>query len=104
MVLDVTARNLAESDPEKQILFQTQKKYFEIGRDMENRMRYGAWQIKDIVDLTLQPLETQKEEYLLNFDTDTEEVEIEATLSYFVSGKKGDVVYTIKENLMYDLQ
>ena len=103
MVLDVTARNLAESDPEKQVLFADQKKYFEIGRDMEGRMRYGAWQIKEIVDLTLQPLEIRKEEFLMNFDTDIEEVEIEAILTYFVSGKKKDVVYSIKENIAYDI-
>ncbi len=103
MVLDVTARNLAESDPEKQVIFADSKKYFEIGRDMEGRMRYGAWQIKEIVDLTLQPLETKKEEFLMNFDTDVEEVEIEAVLTYFVSGKKKDVVYTIKENIAYDI-
>jgi hypothetical protein len=103
VVLDVTARNMAETDPEKQILFQTQEKYFEIGRDLENRMRYGAWQIKEIVDLTLQPLQTRKERYLMHFDTDVEEVELEATLSYFVSGKKGDVVYSVKEKLSFDI-
>ena len=104
MVLDVTARNLAESDPEKQVIFADSKKYFEIGRDMEGRMRYGAWQIKEIVDLTLQPLETKKEEFLMNFDTDVEDVEIEAVLTYFVSGKKKDVVYSIKENIAYDIE
>ena len=103
MVLDVTARNLAESDPEKQVIFADSKKYFEIGRDMEGRMRYGAWQIKEIVDLTLQPLETKKEEFLMNFDTDVEEVEVEAVLTYFVSGKQKDVVYSIKENIAYDI-
>ena len=98
----MTARNLAEEDPDKQILFSTQKKYFEIGRDLQNRMRYGAWQIKEIVDLTLQPMQTRREQYLINFDTDVEEVEIEAKLSYFISGKKGDVVYSIKEKLTYE--
>ena len=102
MVLDVTARNLAERDPNKQVLFSTQKKYFEIGRDLNNRMRYGAWQIKEIVDLTLQPMQTRREQYLMNFDTDVEEVEIEAKLSYFISGKKGDVVYSTKEKLIYE--
>ena len=103
MVLDVTARNLAEQDPEKQVLFSEQKKYFEIGRDLQGRMRYGAWQIKEIVDLTLQPLETQKEQFIMHFDTDIEEVEIEANLSYFISGKKGDVVYSISETLEFEL-
>lgn len=103
MVLDVTARNLAEKDPEKQLMFSVQKNYFEIGRDLQNRMRYGAWQIKEIVDLTLQPMETQKEQFLVNFDTDVEEVEIEANLSYFINGKKGDVIYSLKQTLVYEL-
>ncbi|MBT8329169.1 MAG: cytochrome c family protein [Desulfofustis sp.] len=102
-VINYASENLAESDPEKQVMFADQKKYFEIGRDMEGRMRYGAWQIKEIVDLTLQPLETKKEEFLMNFDTDVEEVEIEAVLTYFVSGKKKDVVYSIKENIAFDI-
>ena len=99
----MTAKNLAESDAEKQVMFSAQKKYFEIGRDLDNRMRYGAWQIKEIVDLTLQPLEIQKEQFLMHFDTDVEEVEIEANLSYYISGKKGDVIYTVKETVMYEL-
>ncbi len=103
MVLDVTARNLAEKDPEKQVLFSVQEKYFEIGRDTQNRMRYGAWQIKEIVDLTLQPMQTRREQYLINFDTDVEEVEIEANLSYYISGKKGDVVYSVKEKLTFEI-
>lgn len=84
-------------------MFSDKKTYFEIGRDMEGRMRYGAWQIKEIVDLTLQPLEIQKEQYLMNFDTDVENVEFEAVLTYFVSGKIKDVVYTVTENVTYDI-
>ncbi len=103
MVLDVTARNLNESDPEKQVMFSAQKKYFEIGRDMDGRMRHGAWQIKEIVDLTLQPMEKQKEQYLMNFDTDVEAVEIEAVLTYYINGKSSEVVHTVKEQLSYDI-
>ena len=83
-------------------MFVAQEKYFEIGRDLDNRMRYGAWQIKEIVDLTLQPMQTRREQYLMHFDTDVMEVEIEATLSYYISGKKGDLVYSIKEKLVYE--
>ena len=102
MVLDVTAKNLDETDPEKQLLFSDQKVWWEIGRDLEGRMRYGAWQIKEIVDLTLQPMETRKERFLMNFDTDIQTVEIEATLSYYISGKKGDVIFSEKKILEYD--
>jgi len=102
VVLDVTAKNLGIEDESKQVLFTAQKNYFEIGRDLDNRMRYGAWQIKEIVDLTLQPMQKRREQYLLNFDTDVEEVEIEATLSYFINGKKGDVVYSVTEKILYE--
>ena len=61
MVLEVTARNLNETDPQK-----------------------------------------QKERFLMNFDTDTEEVEIEANLSYFIKGSEGHVVHSVKELLIYD--
>lgn len=98
----MTAKNLQEKDPEKQELFSTQKIWWEIGKDLQDRMRYGAWQIKEIVDLTLQPMDTAKEQYLMNFDTDVREVEIEANLSYFINGKKGDVIYTEKKVLKYD--
>lgn len=103
MVLDVTARNLEEKDPEKQILYSAQKTWFEIGVDMDRDMRYGAWQIKEIIDLTLPPSQTQKVEHLMHFDTDTEEVEIEVKLSYFISGKKGDVISTEKKHLSYTI-
>ncbi len=103
MVLEVTAKNLKEEDLEKQIMFSTSQKYFEIGRDLQNRMRYGAWQIKEIVDLTLQPLQTRKEQYVMHFDTDVEQVEIEAKISYFISGSKGDIVHTVKETIEYDV-
>ncbi len=102
MVLDVTAKNLDEEDTEKQELFKAQKTWFEIGVDLDRDMRYGAWQIKEIIDLTLPPMQTQKEQYLVNFDTDVEEVEVEVTLSYFISGGKGDVIYSVKKQLSFD--
>jgi hypothetical protein len=102
VVLDVTAKNMAIKDESKQVIFTAQKNYFEIGRDLNNRMRYGAWQIKEIVDLTLQPMQKRREQYLLNFDTDVTEVEIEAKLSYFINGKKGDVVHSVTETILYE--
>jgi hypothetical protein len=102
VVLDVTAKNLDEENSEKQLLFSDQKVWWEIGIDLEGRMRYGAWQIKEIVDLTLQPMETRKERFLMNFDTDIETVEIEVKLSYFINGKKGDVIHSEKKTIEYD--
>ncbi len=103
MVLEVTAKNLQEKDAKKQQMFKATKTWFEIGVDMDRDMRYGAWQIKEIIDLTLPPLQTQKEQFLIHFDTDTEEVELEAKLFYYISGGKGDVVYSIKEQISFEV-
>ncbi len=96
MVLEVTAK-----DSEDNELFRKEKKWFEIGIDPDRDMRYGAWQIKEIIDLTLPPLQTQREQYLVHFDTDTEDVTIEAKLWYYISGGKGVVVHETTQTLTF---
>ncbi len=89
-------------DTEGKELFKADKTWFEIGVDLDRDMRYGAWQIKEIIDLTLPPMETQKERYLIHFDTDTEEVLLEARLWYYISGGKGDIVHSQTRKLVFD--
>ena len=103
MVLEVTAKNLKEKDAGKQELFKAQKTWFEIGVDLDRDMRYGAWQIKEIIDLTLPPMHTQKEQFLINFDTDTEEVEVETKLLYYISAKQWEVVHSIKKQFVFNV-
>lgn len=66
-------------------------------------MRYGAWQIKEIIDLTLPPMQTQSEQYLMHFTPETEKVNIEVKLWYYISGGKGDVIYTFNKTLEFEL-
>lgn len=99
----MTAKNLNEKDAKKQEMFKASKTWFEIGVDMDRDMRYGAWQIKEIVDLTLPPLQTQKERYIMHFDTDTSDIEIEAKLFYYISGKKGDEIYSVKKQVSFNV-
>ncbi len=96
MVLEVTAKDAEDNE-----LFKKEKKWFEIGIDPDKDMRYGAWQIKEIIDLTLPPLQTQREQYLVHFDTDTDQVTITAKLWYYVSGGKGEIVYEETQTLEY---
>jgi hypothetical protein len=96
VVLEVTAKDTEDNE-----LFKKEKKWFEIGIDPDKDMRYGAWQIKEIIDLTLPPLQTQREQYLVHFDTDTDEVTINAKLWYFISGGKGEIVYEETRTLEY---
>jgi len=96
VVLDVTAK-----DSKGKELFNARKTWFEIGVDIDRDMRYGAWQIKEIIDLTLPPMQTQSEQYLMHFDTDTGLVDIEVKLWYFISGGKGDVIHEFRKSLEY---
>ncbi len=98
MVLDVTAK-----DGNGKELYKASKTWFEIGVDTDRDMRYGAWQIKEIIDLTLPPMQTASEQYLIHFDTDTEKVEIEVKLWYYISGGKGDVIYDFKKTLEFEV-
>jgi len=41
--------------------------------------------------------------YIIHFDTNTEEVEIEAKLLYYINGKKSDVIYSMKKQLSFDV-
>jgi len=98
VVLDVTA-----TDDNGKELFKDSKTWFQIGVDTDRFMRYGAWQIKEFIDFTLPPLTTQSKQYLMHFNTDTEEVNIEVKLWYYISGSSGEVVYSFAETLKYEL-
>lgn len=84
------------------VLYQEERKYFEIGLDLDGYMRYGAWQIKEIVDLTLQPLETRHERFFTTFSKDVTKVDLTVSVYYYISGKKGDLIYQEKRLLTYE--
>ncbi len=97
MVLEVTAKDTKTG----KILYKDERKYFEIGLDLDGYMRYGAWQIKEIVDLTLQPLKTQHERFFFVLNKGVEEAEVTVNVYYYISGKKGDLIYQKKKILSY---
>lgn len=96
MVLDVTAKDKAGKE-----LFTAKKKYLEIGADTDGDMRHGAWQIKQIFDLTLQPKDTKKETFLMNFNKETDEANIDIAVTYCLSGSKCDVIHKYAKKLTY---
>ncbi len=96
MVLEVTAR-----DGKGKEYFNKTKQWLELGIDPDRDMRYGAWQIKEIIDLTLPPLQTQREQYHVHFDNDVEEITVEAKLWYHISGKQRELVYAESKKLIF---
>ncbi|HET6514606.1 MAG TPA: hypothetical protein VFG09_05550 [Thermodesulfovibrionales bacterium] len=65
------------------------KEYWELGMDLDGDHRLGAWQIKEIIDLTLPPMKTTKERFVSELPQDTKNAEIEVTVTYFPSGPAG---------------
>ena len=77
MVLDVTAK----TDDGKQI-FSQRKEFKEVGVDLNGDQRVKAWEIKNTIDLALQPRQTHTERLAIPFPEGTTGGEIEATLTY----------------------
>jgi hypothetical protein len=77
VVLDVTART--ENNPR---IFNYQKVWQEIGIDLNGQQKVKAWEIKNTIDLSLQPRRTHTETLTINFPEGTIAGEIEATLTY----------------------
>jgi hypothetical protein len=64
-------------------------------------MRYGAWQIKEYYDLSLQPKTVRRERFLMHFEKKTQSVNLTVTVTYCLSGKKCDVIYEVGKKLTY---
>lgn len=82
MVLEVTAR----TDRGETVLI-GKKEYWEIGLDLDGNHRYGAWQIKEIVDLTLPPRKTVEERFLAELPEGTKSADVDITVTYHPSKK-----------------
>ena len=59
-----------------------QKVWQEIGVDIVGDQRVKAWEIKNTIDLALQPRRTHTETFTVVLPEGTKAVEIEATLTY----------------------
>ncbi len=98
MVLEVTAKDLDSG----KVLYKDERTYFEIGLDLDGYMRYGAWQIKEIIDMTLQPLKTQHERFFFLMDKNTRAAEVTVNVYYYISGKKGDLIHQKKFRMDFE--
>ncbi len=78
------------------------RSYYPIGIDLDGYMRYGAWQIKEMVDLTLQPKTTQHEQVVFEFDKEVTSADVTVNVYYYISGKKGDLIYTKEKHLVFE--
>lgn len=96
MRLEVSAKDQGGKE-----LFTDTRRYFQIGLDTEGYMRYGAWQIKEYQDLSLEPRESKKERFLMHFEKATTRADVNVKVIYCLSGKKCDTVHEESVRLDY---
>lgn len=77
MVLDVTAKTDAGNQ-----VFTYRREWKEIGVDLLGDQRVKAWEIKNTIDLSLQPRQTHTERLAIPFPEGTTGGEIEAKITY----------------------
>lgn len=99
MVLEATAKT-----DKGTVIDMGRKEYWELGMDLDGDHRLGAWQIKEIIDLTIQPGDKTKERFVTELPPDTKNAEVEVKITYFPSGPagKGIDVHKVVKKLNFE--
>ncbi|MBI5633925.1 MAG: hypothetical protein HZA15_10660 [Nitrospirae bacterium] len=94
--MDVTARTDSGA-----VIVVAKKEYREIGLDTEGNERLGAWQIKEIIDLTLPPQKRIDERFIVEFPENTNTAEIEVILKYYLSPSYESTVHKLTKKISF---
>ncbi|MBI5103071.1 MAG: hypothetical protein HZB33_14745 [Nitrospirae bacterium] len=94
--MDVTAR----TDDGRTIAIGS-REYREVGLDLEGNERLGAWQIKEILDLSLQPGKKKEEVFLAEFPPEVKTAEIGVRLKYIVSEGHEHEVHNVLKRVSF---
>lgn len=78
------------------------KEYREIGVDLDGAERLGAWQIKEIIDLSLPPARKTEERFLAEFPAGTKSADIEVVLIYYLTPAYQSEVHRISRKVVFE--
>jgi hypothetical protein len=96
VVLEVTAKTDKNS-----IIPVARKEYYEIGYDLDGKQRMGSWQIKEIIDLSLQPGKRTGERFVKELPEETESAEVEVKVALWPSPKIEFVIHRVVRKLNF---
>jgi len=96
VVLEVTAKT-----DKGTVVPMGKKEYWELGMDMDGFHRVGAWQIKEIVDLTLPPRKTTTERFVTELPEGTTSADVEVKVTYFPGPKTELVIHQETRKLTF---
>lgn len=75
------------------------REYREIGLDPDGYQRMGSWQIKEIIDFTLQPGKPLTERFVTELPEDTKSAEIEIRVSIWPDSKTEATVHRVVKRI-----
>ena len=78
------------------------KEFREIGLDLDGRQKMGSWEIKEIVDLALQPGETLRERFVAELPDDTRSAEVEVKVTMWPSPKEAVVMERVIRRVEFE--
>ena len=96
MVLEVTAKT-----DKGTVVPMGRKEYWELGMDTDGFHRTGAWQIKEILDLTLPPRKTTKERFVTELPEGTTSADVEVKVTYLPAPKTELVIHQETRKLTF---
>jgi hypothetical protein len=96
VVLEVTAKT-----DKGAVVPMGRKEYWELGMDLDGFHRMGAWQIKEIVDLTLPPRRITTERFVSELPEGTTSADVEVKVTYLPGPKTEVVVHQETKKLTF---
>ncbi len=94
--MEVTAKTNAGT-----VVLIGKKEYWEVGLDVDGDHRTGAWQIREIVDLSLPPRKTTTERFITELPEGTKSAEIEVKITAYPSPKAEVPVSKVVKTIMF---
>jgi hypothetical protein len=83
------------------VVLMGKKEYWEVGLDLDGDHRVGAWQIREIVDLSLPPRKTTTERFITELPEGTKSVEIEVKITAYPTPKTEVPVHKVVKTITF---
>jgi hypothetical protein len=99
VVLEVTAK----TDKDISILI-GRKEYLEVGYDLDGNQRMGSWEIKEILDLSLQPARETEERFMAEMPEGTKRADVEVGVTMFPSPKEEIIVHRVIKRIHFGVE
>jgi hypothetical protein len=97
VVLEVTAKT-----DKGTVVSVGKKEYWELGMDLEGYHRMGAWQIREIIDLTLPPRKTTTERFVTELPEGSTSADVTVKVTYYPSPKTELVIHDVTKRLKFN--